>query len=151
MTPQTNEDRGAAVLPSNTNTNKKDDKTEEVVDLYAPFTVDTLLEIRMGKMKPMPGLTIESGIDKTLCPPGKPVRVTKMGIVGDEHDPTFHGGVDKAVHGCKYFLFLFFICIACVLTHSLTHLHASPNHVLMFSCHLSHFHNLLHSRFYQIT
>ena len=27
--------------------------------------------------------------------------INKMGIAGDEHDMTFHGGVDKAVHGCE--------------------------------------------------
>jgi hypothetical protein len=29
------------------------------------------------------------------------VYVGPGGIVGDEHDYTFHGGPDKAVHGCK--------------------------------------------------
>jgi MOSC domain-containing protein YiiM len=69
------------------------------VDLYAPFTSDTILEVRTGKMKPLPGLTVQSGIDKTLR--HGPVRVTEMGLVDDEHDPTFHGGIDKAIHGCK--------------------------------------------------
>jgi MOSC domain-containing protein YiiM len=69
------------------------------VDLYAPFTSDTILEVRPGKMKPLPGLTVQSGIDKTLR--HGPVRVTEMGLVDDEHDPTFHGGIDKAIHGCK--------------------------------------------------
>lgn len=71
---------------------------EETVDLYAPFTSDILLEVRSGKMKKMRGLTIESGIDKSLLE--GPVYVNRLGIAGDEHDPTFHGGVDKAIHGC---------------------------------------------------
>lgn len=69
------------------------------VDLREPFTSDIILEVRIGKMKPLPGSAVESGIDKALC--HGPVRVTKTGLEGDEHDPTFHGGVDKAVHGCK--------------------------------------------------
>lgn len=68
-------------------------------DLWSPLTSDVVLEVRTSKMKKMPGLDIESGIDKLLCP--GPVRVTRLGLEGDEHDPTFHGGVDKAVHGCE--------------------------------------------------
>lgn len=51
------------------------------------------------KMKKLKGLNIESGIDKTLH--DGPVYVGKLGSDGDEHDYTFHGGPDKAVHGCK--------------------------------------------------
>ena len=70
------------------------------VDLYAPFTSDTLLEVRKGSMKHLKGtLDVLSGIDKTLCE--GPVRVTTTGIEGDEHDYTFHGGPEKAVHGCE--------------------------------------------------
>lgn len=69
------------------------------VDLHAPFISDTILEVRTGRMKPLPGLTVQSGIDKTLR--HGPVRVTELGLEGDEHDPTFHGGLDKAIHGCK--------------------------------------------------
>lgn len=50
-------------------------------------------------MKKMKGLNIESGIDKSLHE-GQ-VYIGKLGIVGDQHDYTFHGGSDKAVHGCK--------------------------------------------------
>ncbi|KAH6649738.1 pyruvate kinase-like protein [Chaetomium tenue] len=67
------------------------------VDLYAPFISDTILEVRTGKMKTMPGLTAKSGIDKSMH--DKAVRVTELGLEGDEHDPTFHGGIDKAIHG----------------------------------------------------
>lgn len=69
------------------------------VDLFAPVTVDTVLEVRTGKMTKFKGVNVESGIDKTIC--DGPVQVNTLGIVGDEHDPTFHGGVDKAIHGCK--------------------------------------------------
>jgi MOSC domain-containing protein YiiM len=69
------------------------------VDLYAPFTRDTILEVRTGTMKPLRGLKVLSGIEKT--PRDGPVRVTETGLEGDEHDPTFHGGIDKAIHGCK--------------------------------------------------
>ncbi|KAL1837887.1 hypothetical protein VTJ49DRAFT_3291 [Mycothermus thermophilus] len=69
------------------------------VDLHAPFTSDVILEVRTGSMKPMPGLTVLSGIDKTLRE--GPVRVTELGLESDEHDPTFHGGRDKAIHGCE--------------------------------------------------
>ncbi|KAK4104213.1 PK beta-barrel-protein domain-containing protein-like protein [Parathielavia hyrcaniae] len=67
------------------------------VDLYAPFTSDTILEVRTGKMKPLRSLSVQSGIEKT--PRHGPVRVTELGLEGDEHDPTFHGGLDKAIHG----------------------------------------------------
>lgn len=69
------------------------------VDLRAPFTSDVLLEVRTSTMKKMPNLEIESGIDKELR--NGPVRVSLLGLEDDEHDPTFHGGVDKAIHGCE--------------------------------------------------
>jgi len=69
------------------------------VDLHELFASDTILEVRTSRMKTMPGLTIESGIDKTIR--NGAVQVSKLGIDGDEHDPTFHGGVDKAILGCK--------------------------------------------------
>ncbi|KAI1129145.1 pyruvate kinase-like protein [Nemania abortiva] len=67
------------------------------IDLFAPFEKDTILEVRTSKMKTMPGLTIQTGIDKQLRP-GK-IPVTFLGLDADEHDLTFHGGKDKAVHG----------------------------------------------------
>ncbi|CRK34355.1 hypothetical protein BN1708_006347, partial [Verticillium longisporum] len=67
------------------------------IDLWSECTTDTILEVRTSKMKKMPGLQIESGIDKCMCTDS--VRVARLGLDGDEHDPTFHGGVDKAVHG----------------------------------------------------
>ena len=73
--------------------------SEPPVDLNAPFTTDKILEVRSGKLKPMPGLTVISGIDKQVR--DGPVFVSRGGIVDDEHDYTFHGGPEKALHGCK--------------------------------------------------
>ncbi len=55
------------------------------VDLWAPITVDQVLEVRTGKLKPLQGNKGLSGIDKQLCDGA--VYVNKLGIVGDEHDP----------------------------------------------------------------
>lgn len=71
---------------------------KERIDLWAPFTSDTILEVRAGKLRKYKGLNIESGIDKTIL--NGPVHIGKLGIHGDEHDLTFHGGPDKAIHGC---------------------------------------------------
>ncbi|KAK0741200.1 pyruvate kinase-like protein [Schizothecium vesticola] len=69
----------------------------EEIDLSAPVTSDTLLEIRSGKMAPLAGApSVLSGIDKHPLPPG-PVYIGPLGIPGDEHDLTFHGGPDKAI------------------------------------------------------
>ncbi|RKU44365.1 hypothetical protein DL546_001729 [Coniochaeta pulveracea] len=67
------------------------------VDLRAPFTHDTILEVRRGKMKKMPNVDVLSGICKDL--EDGSVYIGKGGIEEDEHDYTFHGGPDKAVHG----------------------------------------------------
>lgn len=69
-------------------------------ELSRPFVVDRLLEIRTSRMKKMPGLEVMSGIDKKMCL--GPMKVSKLGLEGDEHDPTFHGGPDKAILGCEY-------------------------------------------------
>jgi MOSC domain-containing protein YiiM len=69
------------------------------LDFASPFKADSLLEIRVSHMKKMPGLDVMSGIDKTLC--DMPMHVSKLGLEGDEHDPTFHGGPDKAILGCE--------------------------------------------------
>ncbi|KAJ4185420.1 hypothetical protein NW755_008416 [Fusarium falciforme] len=66
-------------------------------ELSRPFGVDRLLEIRTSRMKKMPGLEVMSGIDKKMCL--GPMKVSKLGLEGDEHDPTFHGGPDKAILG----------------------------------------------------
>ncbi|RYO92268.1 hypothetical protein DL766_001759 [Monosporascus sp. MC13-8B] len=67
------------------------------IDFFAPFERDTILEVRTSKMKTMPGLTIKSGIDKRERAGRIPVSF--LGLEDDEHDPTFHGGKDKAIHG----------------------------------------------------
>lgn len=75
------------------------------IDLAAPVTSDTLLEIRSGKMAPLPGIpSVLSGIDKSPLPPG-PVHIGPLGIPGDEHDLTFHGGPDKAILACNHPLY----------------------------------------------
>lgn len=71
----------------------------EITDLHVPFEVDKLLEVRTARMKRMPGLKTPTAIDKTICP--EPMKVGKLGLEGDEHDLTFHGGPDKAILGCK--------------------------------------------------
>lgn len=71
----------------------------EEVDLWASCTRDTILQVRSGKLKKYKGLHIESAIDKTILE--GPVHVGMLGIDGDEHDLTFHGGPDKAMHGCE--------------------------------------------------
>ncbi len=53
----------------------------EPIDLFAPVTSDVVLEVRSGKMKNLKGLSILSGIDKSLCPGA--VRVTSEGIIGE--------------------------------------------------------------------
>lgn len=73
-------------------------------EFTAPFEADRLLEIRTSRMKRMPGLNIESGIDKQIC--NQPMKVSKLGLDGDEHDPTFHGGPDKAILGCELIIYL---------------------------------------------
>lgn len=54
----------------------------------------TLLELRTSKLKKFG--TVLSGIDKT--PIHIPLYVSATGLTDDEHDLTFHGGVDKAIH-----------------------------------------------------
>lgn len=78
---------------TNTNTNTP------VPAVNTPDLSDTILEVRLGKMKLMPGLKIQSGIDKQLVDGA--VQVGPGGIEGDEHDYTFHGGPEKAIHACK--------------------------------------------------
>jgi len=72
---------------------------EAATDLSAPFERDIILEVRSSKMKTMPGLSIQTGIDKQIRTGRVPVSAT--GLLDDEHDLIFHGGPDKAVHGCR--------------------------------------------------
>ncbi|KAI0179584.1 PK beta-barrel-protein domain-containing protein-like protein [Hypoxylon sp. FL1284] len=67
------------------------------IDLYAPVERDVILEVRTSKMKTMPGLKIETGIDKGIRSGRIPVSL--IGLDADEHDLVFHGGKDKAIHG----------------------------------------------------
>ena len=76
--------------------------TQDHVDLWQPCTTDVVLELRTGKMERMAGLDIMSGINKKEREGG--VFLSSLGLDADEHDPTFHGGIDKAVHGCRYYL-----------------------------------------------
>ncbi|KAI1098650.1 PK beta-barrel-protein domain-containing protein-like protein [Jackrogersella minutella] len=73
------------------------------IDLFAPFERDIILEIRTSKMKTMPGLKIETGIDKRVRSGRIPVSF--VGLDADEHDLVFHGGPDKAIHGycCSHY------------------------------------------------
>ncbi|KAF3058372.1 putative dioxygenase subunit beta YeaX [Daldinia childiae] len=73
------------------------------VDLFAPFERDVILEIRTSKMEIMPGLKIETGINKRIRT-GR-IPVTFVGLDADEHDLVFHGGPDKAIHGycCSHY------------------------------------------------
>ncbi|TVY47572.1 Carnitine monooxygenase reductase subunit [Lachnellula occidentalis] len=67
--------------------------------LDTPFTSTTLLTLRTSKMKTMRNLSIMTGIYKQ--PRDTPVFCSFTGLESDEHDLTFHGGFDKAVH--QYF------------------------------------------------
>jgi MOSC domain-containing protein YiiM len=69
------------------------------IDMASPLTEDTLLEVRTGRLKTFKGLTIQSGIDKGLRTESVPISL--LGLDTDEHDYTFHGGKEKAVHACK--------------------------------------------------
>ncbi|KAH9212158.1 phenoxybenzoate dioxygenase subunit beta [Leptodontidium sp. 2 PMI_412] len=65
-------------------------------NLDASWHNDTVLQLRTSKMKPMHNLSISTGIYKQ--PRTTRVFCSSTGLESDEHDPTFHGGVDKAVH-----------------------------------------------------
>ncbi|KAI0386998.1 PK beta-barrel-protein domain-containing protein-like protein [Hypomontagnella monticulosa] len=73
------------------------------IDLCAPFERDIILEVRTSKMIAMPGLKIETGIDKKSRSGRIPVSF--VGLDADEHDLVFHGGPDKAIHGycCSHY------------------------------------------------
>jgi MOSC domain-containing protein YiiM/ferredoxin-NADP reductase len=55
-----------------------------------------LVSLRTGKLAPFGHLSIQSGIMKSARE-GR-IRVSKLGLADDEHDLTFHGGIDKAIH-----------------------------------------------------
>jgi hypothetical protein len=54
----------------------------------------TLLELRISKLKRFG--TVLLGIDKKAT--HIPLYVSPTGLTDDEHDLTFHGGIDKAIH-----------------------------------------------------
>jgi MOSC domain-containing protein YiiM/ferredoxin-NADP reductase len=64
-----------------------------ITDLDLPQRIDTVLQIRIGKIKPAFGET--SGIFKT--PKSKPVRVSFRGCEGDEHAYPPHNSLDNAL------------------------------------------------------
>jgi hypothetical protein len=68
----------------------------QTVDLNAPWQRDTLLQLRTSKMKQMHNLSITTGIYK--LPRTERVWCSSTGLESDEHDLTFHGGLEKAVH-----------------------------------------------------
>jgi MOSC domain-containing protein YiiM len=73
--------------------------TQDSINLSAPCESDTILEVRTGRIKTLKGLSIQSAIDKGLrddCVP-----VSSEGLDTDEHDYTFHGGPEKAIHACE--------------------------------------------------
>ncbi|KAH7416649.1 putative vanillate O-demethylase oxidoreductase [Cadophora sp. MPI-SDFR-AT-0126] len=60
-----------------------------------PQHVDTLIQVRIGKIKPVFTITEKSAIFKT--PVKSPVMVTTLGCDGDEQAFKTHGGSDKAL------------------------------------------------------
>ncbi|KAG0652752.1 Carnitine monooxygenase beta subunit [Hyphodiscus hymeniophilus] len=66
------------------------------LDLDAAWHKSTLIQLRTSKMKQMKNLSITTGIYK--LPRTDRVFCTNTGLESDEHDLTFHGGFDKAVH-----------------------------------------------------
>lgn len=61
------------------------------VDIPPPTKLREIRTSKMNKFGP-----VLSGIDKK--PRSGQLHVTKLGLPDDEHDLTFHGGVDKAIH-----------------------------------------------------
>ena len=58
-----------------------------------PTVIDTL---RTAKMAPLGPLGVQSGINKQSR--SDRILASSMGLSDDEHDLTFHGGIDKAIH-----------------------------------------------------
>jgi len=61
----------------------------------SPQRMNTILQVRTGRLRPVFGLENPSGIFKT--PHQAPVKVSFLGLEGDEHGYIGHGGVDKAL------------------------------------------------------
>jgi MOSC domain-containing protein YiiM len=63
----------------------------------ASFRAPTrLLAVNTGNLAPLGDLSIKSAIAKS--PRHGRVCVSSLGLADDEHDLTFHGGPEKAVH-----------------------------------------------------
>ena len=62
-----------------------------------PDRPTVLLQVRTGRLEPLEGTHVMSAIRKR--PIQGPVRCSELGLDTDEHDLTFHGGPDKALHG----------------------------------------------------
>lgn len=56
-----------------------------------------LRDVRTAALEPLEGTSVKSAIRKRSRP--GPVFCSELGLEGDEHDLTFHGGLDKALHG----------------------------------------------------
>ena len=68
-------------------------------NLSSPFTSTKITQLRTSKMQQMRNLDIQTGIYK--IPRIERLFCSSTGLQDDEHDLTFHGGPDKAVH--QYF------------------------------------------------
>ncbi|KAH9905923.1 PK beta-barrel-protein domain-containing protein-like protein [Xylariomycetidae sp. FL2044] len=69
---------------------------ESCSDLAPLPPKDILLSLRTGKIRPLGGIKMASGINKQPCE-GK-VKLTMTGFLGDERDYPPHTGPDNAVH-----------------------------------------------------
>lgn len=67
----------------------------EILLLDDPFTEEAILQVRTGKVKTVFGISLQSAIYKTARK--QPVKVTKLGIEGDEQAFHLHGGPEKAL------------------------------------------------------
>lgn len=65
-------------------------------ELVKEFESEVIVEVRTGKVKPLYNLPVMSAIYKN--PHKNPVKVTFLGLQGDEQAYEFHGGPDKAIH-----------------------------------------------------
>ncbi len=63
---------------------------------YNPPAPAPILSLRTSRLLPLGNLSITSGINK--LPRRGLIPVSPLGLDADEHDLTFHGGPDKAIH-----------------------------------------------------
>ncbi|KAH7055544.1 MOSC domain-containing protein [Macrophomina phaseolina] len=69
--------------------------TDPFAPFFAPWTTDTLTELRTGKTTVVPGTSIPSAIHKRART--GPLHVHTLGVAGDQQTYYKHGGPDKAV------------------------------------------------------